>query len=104
MKVKKGDKVYILTGKDNGKTGTVSKVMLKEKKVVIDGINLVKKNIKGNKENPQGGIIEKPMPINVSNVQVICSSCGKSSKVGFKTLKDGKKERICKKCSQVVKE
>jgi len=104
MRVKKGDKVYILTGKDRDKTGTISKVLPKEGKVIVDGVNMVKKAVKGNKQNPQGGIVEKAAPINVSNVQIICSGCNKSAKIGFKTLKDGKKERVCKKCGNQIKE
>lgn len=104
MKLKKGDKVYILTGKDRDKTGTVSKVIIKTNKVVVDGVNVMKKTIKGSKENPRGGIIEKAMPLHVSNVQILCPACGKSSKTGYKVLKSGKKERVCKKCGQGIKE
>lgn len=102
MKIKKGDKVYILTGKDRGKSGAVSKVFPERGRIIVDGINIVKKAIKGNKQNPQGGIIEKSLSINVSNVQAICPSCNKSSKTGVKILKDGKKERVCKKCGKEV--
>ena len=104
VKIKKGDKVFVLTGKDRGKTGTVNKVMPVDAKVVIEGINVMKKTVKGSKENPRGGIIEKPMPLRISNVQIICGACGKSTKIGYKVLKSGKKERVCKKCGQVVKE
>jgi len=104
MKLKKGDKVFILSGKDKRKTGTVSRVIMKSGKVVVDGVNIVKKTVKGDKSNPRGGMVEKPMPLNISNVQVVCISCGKSSKLGYKLLKNGKKERICKKCGQAIKE
>jgi len=104
MKIKKGDKVYILTGKDRDKSGTVSRVFPEKGKVVVDGINIVKKTVKGSQKNPQGGIIEKAAPINISNVQIICPGCSKSVKVGYKTLKSGKKERVCRKCGKEIKE
>ena len=104
MRVKKGDKVYILTGKDRSKSGTVSKVLAEKGKVIVDGVNIVKKTVKGSQKNPQGGIIEKSAPINVSNVQVICPGCNKSVKTGMKVLKNGKKERVCRKCGKEIKE
>ncbi len=104
MKIKKGDKVYILTGKDRGKSGAVSKVLVEKRKVIVDGVNVVKKAVKGSQKSPQGGIIEKAAPIAVSNVQVICGSCNKSVKVGMKVLKNGKKERVCRKCGHEIKE
>ena len=104
MKVKKGDKVYILTGKDRDKSGSVSRVFLEKGKVIVDGVNMVKKTVKGSQKNPQGGIVEKAAPINVSNVQIICPSCNKSVKTGVKVLKDGKKERVCRKCRKEIKE
>lgn len=102
MKVKKGDKVYILTGKDKNKSGTVSKVFPGDNRVIVDGINIIKKTVKGNQKNPQGAIVEKSAPINASNVQIVCPSCNKSSKTGYKILKNGKKERVCKKCGKEI--
>jgi large subunit ribosomal protein L24 len=104
MKIKKGDKVYILSGKDRGKSGVVAGVMLKSGKAVVEGINIVKKTVKGSQKNPQGGIIEKASPIDISNIQIICPGCNKSVKTGFKVLKNGKKERVCKKCGREIKE
>ncbi len=100
VKIKKGDKVYILTGKDRGKSGKVLTVMPKEKKAIVEGINVMKKAVKGNSSNPQGGIVEKASPVDISNIQVICPGCNKSNKVGFKVLKNGNKERICRKCGK----
>lgn len=102
VKIKKGDKVYVLTGKDRGKTGVVSGVLPKEGKAVVEGVNIVKKTVKGSQKNPQGGIVEKASPVSISNIQVICPGCNKSAKLGFKILKDGKKERICKKCGREI--
>ena len=104
MRVKKGDKVYVLTGKDKGKSGTVSKVFPEKGTVIVDGINVVKKTVKGSQKNPQGGIVEKSAPINVSNVQVICPGCNKSAKTTVKILKSGKKERVCRKCGKEIGE
>lgn len=104
MRVKKGDKVYILAGKDRDKSGTVSKVLPEKGKVIVEGVNIVKKAVKGSQKNPQGGIIEKAAAINVSNVQIICANCNKSVKTGVKILKDGKKERVCRKCGKEIKE
>lgn len=102
--VKKGDKVYILRGKDRGKSGTVAKLITDKGKVIVDGVNVVKKTIKASQKNPRGGIIEKSAPLDISNVQVICAGCNKSARLGIKILKNGKKERVCKKCGQAIKE
>ena len=102
--VKKGDKVYVLTGKDRGKSGTVAKVITEKDKVIVDGVNVVKKTIKASQKNPRGGIIEKSAPLDISNVQVICPGCNKSVKLGMKILKNGKKERVCRKCGKEIKE
>lgn len=102
MNIKKGDKVYVLAGKDRDKSGTVSKVFPEKGKAIVDGVNMVKKTVKGSQKNPQGGIVEHASPIDVSNIQVICPSCNKSVKTGVKILKDGKKERVCKKCGKEV--
>lgn len=102
MKIKKGDKVYILKGKDQGKSGAIARIFPKEGRAVVEGINMVKKTVKGSQKNPQGGIIEKPAPMAISNIQVICPSCNKSSRMGMKVLKNGKKERVCKKCNKTI--
>ena len=104
MKLKKGDKVFVIAGKDRGKSGLVSKVLINADKVVVEGINIVKKTQKASKKNPKGGIIEKSAPLAVSNIQMICPSCSKSTRIGYKILKNGTKERICKKCGQALKE
>ncbi len=101
MKIKKGDKVKVIYGKDKGKEGVVEKVYQKTNKVLIPGINLYKKHIKKNEKMPQGGIIEVPRPLPVSKVMLICPKCKKPSRVGF--LKEGKKKfRVCKKCESKI--
>lgn len=99
LKIKKGDKVVILSGDDKGKTGEVVKAMPKESKVVVQGINLVKRHTKPSQTTP-GGIITKEAPIHVSNVAIL-SADGKASKVGY-SEKDGKKVRIARKSGEVI--
>ena len=101
MKIKKGDTVKILTGKDKSKTGKVLIVDLKKDKVLIDGLNMFKKHRKPKKQGEKGETIDIPRPMNISNVSLICSRCGQSTRVGYK-LEDGKKVRICKKCKNII--
>ena len=98
LKIKKGDQVVILSGDDKGKTGEVLKAMPKENKVVVQGVNLVKRHTKPSQTNP-GGIVTKEAPINASNVAF--AKDGKATKVGYKTV-DGKKVRIARKTGAVI--
>jgi len=98
MKIKKNDLVMVSKGKDKGKTGKVERVILKSGKIVISGINIYKKHGKPTKKNPKGGIIDITVPVRVENVAVVCPSCSKPSKIGYKIMKDNK-ARICKKCA-----
>jgi len=97
MKVKKGDNVLIILGKDRGKSGIIQKVMPAEKKVIITGINIAKHHLKPSRKNPHGGIIDMVSPMAVSNVVVICPHCGRPARVGYKKL-EKTKERICRRC------
>jgi large subunit ribosomal protein L24 len=96
LKIKKGDRVQVLTGKDRGKTGEVTRVLPVAGKVIVDGINIAKKHQKATRATMQGGIIDKDMPIDVSNVAVISPKDGKPTKVGYKIDADGNKVRICR--------
>jgi large subunit ribosomal protein L24 len=96
LKIKKGDRVRVLQGKDRGKTGEVTRVLPKEGKVIVDGINVAKKHQKATRSTMQGGIIDKDMPIQVSNVAVLSPSDGKPTKVGYKFDDKGNKVRICR--------
>jgi large subunit ribosomal protein L24 len=102
MKLKKGDKVMVIAGKDKGKTGIVEKVFVKAGKIIVAGANMVKKHVKVSKKNPGGGIAEIAMPMSTAKVALVCPNCGKPARVGYQTT--GKeKNRICKKCGKAVK-
>lgn len=98
MKIRKGDKVKIIAGKDKGREGKVERVYLKQNKILIEGINLYKKHIKKSDKVPQGGVVEIPRPLFMAKVMLICPKCKKTTRVGYKVEK-GKKFRICKKCN-----
>ena len=98
MKLKKGDTVVVIAGKDKGKEGEVMTVLPNANKVIVSGVNLARKHQKARKQNEQGGIIDKDMPIQVSNVALVCPSCGKPTRVGYTFDKSGAKVRTCKKC------
>jgi large subunit ribosomal protein L24 len=98
LKIKKGDRVRVLTGKDRGKDGNVTRVLPAVGKVIVDGVNVAKKHQRATKATMQGGIIDKDMPLPVANVAVLCPSCGKPTRVGYQIDGDGTKVRVCKKC------
>ncbi|MBC8519104.1 MAG: 50S ribosomal protein L24 [Gammaproteobacteria bacterium] len=102
-KIKKGDEVVVLTGKDKGQRGTVARVISEKDRIIVDGINMVKKHTKANPNmGVSGGIVEKEMSIHVSNVAVYNNATGKADRVGFKTLDDGRKVRYFKSSGEVV--
>ena len=94
MKIKKGDRVRVLSGKDRGKEGVVMRAMPADGKVIVDGVNIAKKHQKPTRVTMQGGIIDKDMPIDVSNVAIIDPSDGKPTRVGYRIESDGTKVRI----------
>jgi large subunit ribosomal protein L24 len=98
LKIKKGDRVKVLTGKDRGKEGEVMRALPGEGKVIVDGVNVARKHQRATRATMQGGIIDKDMPIPVANVALICPSCGKTTRVGYKFDASGAKTRACKKC------
>ena len=99
MKIKKNDQVLIISGKDRGKHGKVLDVFPESRKVVVEGANIRKKHVKPKKSGEKGQIVEMPASFSISNVKLICSKCGKPTRVGYKLI-EGKKYRICKKCGQ----
>ena len=97
LKLRKGDEVVVLAGKDIGKRGTISRVLPNDDKVIVDGVNMVKRHTKPRGQVMQGGIIDKEMPIHVSNVALWCKDCG-ATRIGHRFDPDGTKHRICRKC------
>ena len=100
MKIKKGDTVKVMSGKDKGKQGIVSRVLPDSNKVIVDGINVVKKHQKASGTNKQGGIIERDMPLDASNVMLVHK--GKPTRVGYKVLADGTKVRVAKSTGEEI--
>jgi len=100
MKIKKGDTVQVTTGNDTGKTGRVIKVYLDKDRVVVEGVNIVKKHARPTQDNPQGGILEKEASIHISNIMLIVG--GKPTRVGFKSLENGKKVKFAKTTGEVI--
>jgi len=103
MKIRKGDRVVVLSGKDKGAEGTVERAIPKDDKVIVEGVNVARKHQKPTRGDQQGGIIEKAMPIHVSNVAVVSPKDGKATRVGYRIEDDGTKVRICKRTGAVIK-
>ncbi|MBU2592059.1 MAG: 50S ribosomal protein L24 [Patescibacteria group bacterium] len=101
MKIKKDDKIKVLSGKDRGRTGIVKKIFPKKNKVIIAGVNLSKKHNKPRKGSP-GGIVEIETPLWSGKIILICPQCGKPTRVGYQLDKNGKKYRICRKCQSLL--
>lgn len=99
-RIRKDDKVIVVTGKDKGKIGTVLKVDAEKGRVLIEKVNIVKKHAKASAKTAQGGIIEKENPVAISNVMIVCSRCTESTRVGMRSLEDDTKMRVCKKCNE----
>jgi large subunit ribosomal protein L24 len=97
LKLKKGDEVVVLAGKDVGRRGTITRVIPQRDLVIVDGVNMVKRHTKPRGQVMQGGIIDKEMPIHVSNVAMWCKECG-ATRIGYRFDSNGQKHRICRKC------
>ncbi|MBS7364184.1 MAG: 50S ribosomal protein L24 [Paludibacteraceae bacterium] len=105
LHIKKGDLVYVLAGKDKGKTGKVLSVLVAANRAIVEGINIVSKNVKPSAKNPQGGIVKMEAPIHVSNLNLVDPKSGdtpKPTRIGIKVV-DGKKVRVAKKSGEVIK-
>jgi len=109
MKIKANDKVKIIAGKDKGKTGKVLQIFPVEKRASVEGLNLLIKHLRPQKQGEKGQRIEFPAPLNISNLVLICPKCGKATRVGYETVEVGegekktkKKNRVCKKCTKVI--
>lgn len=102
MKVKKGDNVKMMAGKDRGKTGKVLRVYPDRKKVVVEGLNLLTKHQRARSEKEKGQKIHFPRAVSSSIVRVICTKCGVPARIGAKRLESGKNARMCKKCKELI--
>lgn len=104
-RIKRGDTVEVISGNDRGLRGTVQRVLPKEGRVVVAGINIVKKHqrpMRAGRSQVQPGVIEFEAPINASNVMVVCPHCNERTRVGFDREPDGEKVRVCKRCGEVI--
>jgi len=101
--IRRNDSVQVIAGKDRGKKGRVLRVLAEKNRLVVEGINFVKRHTRPNPgRGVKGGILEKEAPLHASNVQLVCPECSAPTRIGHKTLEDGRKVRICRKCEGVV--
>jgi len=102
MKVRKSDTVLVITGRDKGKKGKVRYAYPKDERILVDGINFIKRHTRARSGVRQAGIIEREAPIRVSNVMLVCSRCNQPTRVGARFLDDGSKVRVCRSCHEVI--
>ncbi len=102
MRIKKGDLVEVISGKDKGKRGKVLTVIPDKDRVIIEGINIVHRHRRPSQDMPQGGIIENEAPIHISNAQLVCPRCDEKTRFGVRVLDSDDKVRICKKCDEII--
>jgi large subunit ribosomal protein L24 len=102
LHVKKGDTVVVLSGKDKGKKGKIIEALPKKSKVIVEGVNTVKRHTKPSQKLPQGGIVVKEAPLNSSKVMLVCSACDKPTRIKKSALASGKSVRVCKKCGEII--
>lgn len=102
MKIRRNDEVLMITGKDRGKKGKVHRSFPRERRLLVEGVNMVKRHMRPRGTIRQAGIIEREAPIHVSNVMLICTKCHRPTRVGFLILKDKSKVRVCKRCHEVI--
>jgi large subunit ribosomal protein L24 len=102
MRLRSNDNVLVIKGRDRGKQGRIQQVITKDDKVVVEGINVSKRHSKPTANVRQGGIIQKEMPIQVSNVMLVCTHCSRPSRILYRVLADGTKARVCRRCEEVI--
>ena len=101
--IRKNDNVLVVTGKDRGKRGRVLRVVPDKNRLIVEGVNVIKRHTKANPQRQiKGGLVEREAPLHASNVQLVCPECGVQTRIGHKILGDGRKVRICRKCEGVV--
>ena len=98
LRIRKGDTVVVISGRDKGKRGRVLRVLPKKMRAIVEGVNLVKKHMRRTREDEKGGIVEIPAPIHLSNLLLYCKNCDRGVRFGVKILEDGTKVRVCKRC------
>ena len=102
MRIKKGDRVRVISGKDAGKEGKILSHNIQKDTVIVENINFVTKSVRPTQKDPRGGLVKKEAPLAASKVMLVCPKCGKATRVGRAFLDDGKKVRVCKKCSEII--
>lgn len=102
MRVHRNDTVLVTKGRDRGKQGRVTQALPRENKVIVEGVNVVRRHVRPNRTLRQAGIIQKELPIPTANVMLICTHCNRPTRVGIRFLADGTKARTCKKCQEVI--
>ena len=102
IRLKTGDKVVVLSGKDKGKEGKIVAVSPKEGKLIVEGVNVVSKHVKPRRAGEEGGIVKTEGALYACKVQLVCPKCGKATRIAHKIAEDGKKKRSCKKCGEVI--
>ncbi len=98
MKIRAGDKVRVMAGKENKKTGKVLKTMPKQGRIIVEGLHMIKRAVKPNQKNPQGGFIQREGSVDISNVMLLCPSCDEPARIGYRTDEGGERVRVCRKC------
>jgi large subunit ribosomal protein L24 len=102
MKIKKDDTVLVIVGKDKGKKGKIRFAYPKKQRILVEGVNFIKKHSKAKGAAKQAGIIDMEVPVHVSNVMLLCDKCSKPGRIGYKKLEDGRRVRICRACREVI--
>ena len=102
MKIKKGDKIKVLAGKDRGKSGKVLQVFPSHERISVEGINLLFKNMRSKSQNEKGQRIQFPAPFSITNAVLICPACNRPTRVGYKTMENKKRVRFCRKCNATM--
>ena len=102
VRLKKNDRVKVITGKDKGKEGKIIRRIPERDLVVVEGVNMVSRHVRTSQTNPQSGIIKQEAPNYASKVMLVCPQCGKATRVGTSFLESGKKVRVCKKCNEII--
>lgn len=102
LKIKKNDDVIVNSGKDRAKRGKVVRLVPSEGRAIVQGVNIIKRHVRPNRDNPRGGIMQMEGTIHISNLKLVCPRCSKPTRVGITVLADGTRKRMCKKCKEII--